>query len=225
MQRKPNQDLRGLPGTKGFPIVGDILKMLPDPLPYLKTLHEQYGNVFYMHFALNRKSVLLLGPDATEQVLVSQADMFSNEWGYLDLSPLLGKRGLLFQDGSAHRILRRSINPAFKPDSLRQHVSIVKTEVDHQLAKWLSGSSTIGADIQLMTLRIASQTIIGANVGTEAATINKNFLDVLGAIVSLLPKFPGTPKWQGHRARVQIDQFFRSRIMQRRVRPGNDVFS
>lgn len=225
MQHKPNQRLDGLSGTKGFPMIGDVLKMLPDPLPYLQTLHRKYGDVFYAHFALNQKNVLLLGPDATEQVLITEASKFSNEFGYSTLSGFLGERTILFKDGSDHKFLRQALNPAFKPEKLRQYLSGATREIDRQISRWSTDSSKVIEDINLLTLRIASQSIVGASVERDAEQINANFLKILGAMVSFVPNFPGSPKWQGARGRAYVDAFFRSRIDTRRANPGHDVFS
>lgn len=225
MQQKPNQKLEELPGTRGFPIVGDVLKMLPDPLPYIQSLHQQYGNVFYAHFAMNQKNVLLLGPEATEQVLITEPSKFSNELGYSTISEFLGKRTVLFQDGAEHKFLRQALNPAFKPDKLRQYLSTATTEIDLVLLKWTTEPSSIIDDINLLTLRIAAKSIVGADVEQEADPINANFLKILGAMVSLVPNVPGSPKWQGERSRAYVDRFFRSRIDASRTSPGHNIFS
>ncbi len=225
VQQKPNQELDGIPGTRGFPFIGDVLKMLPDPLPYIQTLQQQFGNVFYAHFALNQKNVLLLGPEATEQVLITDAAKFSNELGYSTLSGLLGERTILFKDGAEHKFLRQALNPAFKPDQLREYLASATREIDAQLTKWSVNASKLVEDINLLTLRIASRSIVGASVETDAARINANFLKVLNAMVSFFPNVPGSAKWQGKRGRAYVDGFFRSRIAARRAKPGNDVFS
>jgi len=225
MDQTPNQALDGLRGTRGFPLVGDVLKMLPDPLPYIQQLHSEFGNVFFAHFARNRKNVLLLGPNATELALVSQADKFSNELGYSELSGFLGKRTILFQDGADHKFLRKAFNPAFKPDNLRQYLSNVALKIDDQLTNWSTDSSQLVADINLLTLRIASQSIVGVSVEEDAESINTNFLKVLGGMVSMVPDFPGSPKWQGKKGRLYVDGFVRSRISERRANPSHDVFS
>jgi cytochrome P450 len=225
MRQKPNQILDGVPGTRGFPLVGDVPRMLPDPLPFVQTLHRRYGNVFYAHFAFNERSVFLLGPAATELALISEADRFSNQLGYQQLAAFLGERTILFQDGPAHKALRQSLNPAFKPENLRRYMATAVGEIDRQLSMWSGGTQRILRDIHLMTLRVASRSIIGADVDEEAAAINKHFLNMLAGMVTLVPNIPCSPRRRGFKARAYIDRFFRSRVGARKASPGSDVFS
>lgn len=221
-----NQSLREVPGTNGFPLIGDLPRLLPNPLPFVQRLHAQFGNVFHAHFALNRKSLFVLGPEATEQVLVKQARSFSNRLGYADQSGYLGPEGILFRDGSAHADLRRAINPAFAPVQLQQYVSSMDDEIYGQIEHWQSGaSSSFVQDVNLMTIRVAARTLLGVELEEETREVNRHVINLLRSMASIAPPVPGTQKWRGLQSRAWVQQFFRRRINQRRNTPGRDVFS
>lgn len=226
MASEANQSLREVPGTNGFPLIGDLPRLLPNPLPFVQRLHAQFGNVFHAHFALNRKSLFVLGPEATEQVLVKQARSFSNRRGYADQSEYLGPEGILFQDGSAHAGLRRAINPAFASAQLQQFVSSMDEEIYAQIERWQSGvGSSFVQDVNLMTIRVAARTLLGVQLETEVREVNRHVINLLRSMASIAPAFPGTQKWRGLRSRAWLQDFFRRRIDHRRNIPGRDVFS
>ena len=106
MHPKPNRQLGTIPGPLGLPLIGNLPQFFPDPLPYVKKLQRRYGNVFYAGFAFNRKSVFLLGPEATERALIDQDGSFSNKLGYASQSAFIGEAAVLFRDGTEHRSLR-----------------------------------------------------------------------------------------------------------------------
>jgi len=204
MVGKPNQILPGLRGTSGLPLIGDLPRLLPDPLPFIQKLHSQYGNVFYARFALNRKSVFVLGPEATEQVLVTEAGSFSNTLGYADQSRYLGEEGILFKDGTSHTELRRAINPAFTPDQLTRYVAVMDKAMQEQIVYWKKEPHSLLHDINVLTLRIAARTIIGVQIEDEAKEINEHIINMLHAMTSIAPPMLGNRKWRGLRSRAWV---------------------
>ena len=222
---KSAQSFSQMPGSRGFPLVGDLPRFLPNPLPYLLALQSRHGDVFYAHFALGRKNVFVLGPELTEQVLVTQATAFSNELGYTELSQFLGTQALLFRDGDAHKVLRNAINPAFAPEKLRSYMSAMEGEITVQLSAWHKGTTTLLRDINLLTMRIAARTLVGVQVDEEAVAIYQHFGNMLRGMASVLPALPGTHKWQGLRSQQWMRNFFHTKIEQRRRQQGEDLFS
>ena len=225
MFEKANQNLSALPGTKGLPLIGDLPRLLPNPLPFVQDLHARYGDVFYARFALNKKSVFVLGPAATEEVLVTKASAFSNALGYADQSQFLGEDGILFKDGEDHTELRRAINPAFSPAQLQRYVAVMDETIQEQMARWRGASPSLLTDINLLTLRIAAHTIIGVSIQDDAKQVNQHIVNMLRSMTSIAPAVPGTPKWRGLRSREWVQAFFRQQIAHRRTKPGDDVFS
>ena len=225
MAGKPNQVLPGLSGTSGLPLLGDLPRLLPGPLPFIKKLHSQYGNIFYARFALNRKSVFVLGPEATEQVLVTKADSFSNALGYADQSRNLGKESILFRGGTSHTALRRAINPAFATDQLIRYVTMMDNAIQEQIAYWRKETPLLPDDINLITLRIAARSIVGVQLKDEAQEINEHIVKMLRSMTSIVPPMPGNRKWRGLHSRSWVQAFLRKQINQRRNQPGDDVFS
>lgn len=221
----PNHDMGTIPGPYGLPLVGNLPQLLPDPLPYIQKLHVRLGNVFYLGFAGNHRSVLLLGPEATKTALVDEADAFSARLGYQGQSVFIGEQAVLFRDGKDHRTLRRSMNGAFRPRALDGYLSHMSSHIDDRVRRWQTGAQDIANDVRLMSLGIASSVIAGAHLDEDAETVNGHFVNMLDAMVSVLPRLPGTAAARGVASRAALDGYFRGRIADRRRSSSSDLFT
>src|SRR3990167_5178439 len=107
-----------IPGDDGWPVLGTTLKQLADPMGFQKRMVEAYGPVFRTR-SFGRRGVNLIGADANELVLFDRDKLFSNEQGWGPVLNLLFPRGLMLMDFEAHRIDRRALSVAFKPEPMR----------------------------------------------------------------------------------------------------------
>ena len=157
MIKQANPTMGTIPGPRGLPIVGNLPRFLPNPLPYIQQLHATHGNVFFANFAFGKRSVFLLGPEVTERILSNREGLVSNESGYAVQSRFLGERAILFQDGKAHTNLRQGMSEAFKPSALEGYLTIMNQCAHQQVSTWAAGGSgNIGDDIKHLALDIAS---------------------------------------------------------------------
>jgi cytochrome P450 len=216
-----------IPGPFGWPLIGNLPQLLPNPLPYLKRCHAEYGNIFYAGFAFNQRSVLLLSPDATERALIDRDGSFSSKLGYTGLSNFIGEGAVLFRDGDDHRKVRQIMNDAFKPAALTRYLNSMNTRIGEAVARWSNKGAPddVAKDVRLLSLDIAAEVIAGARLNRDAGFISQHFVNMLDAMTSPIPAIPGTARWTGLRSRGQLDQFFRTQIDERRGAEANDLFS
>ena len=218
--------LRNIPGPSGWPLVGNLPQLLPNPLPYVEELQRRHGNVFFANFAMNRKTVFLLGPDAAELVLVNGNRTISNRFAYEEQAKVLGERGVLFRDGADHRAIRKRMTPAFKPTALRGYLKGMNGQIATRISNWSEGDQPgIANEIRHMALDIAGQVIAGAGVGVKSKGVTRHFLHMLSASASFVPALPGTMKWRAAKGRVYMDRFFREQIPERRAAKTPDLFT
>ena len=184
----PNHDMGTIPGPYGLPLVGNPPQLLPDPLPYIQKLPVRLGNVFYLGFAGNHRSVLLPGPEATKTALVDEAAAFSARLGYQGQSVFIGEQAMLFRDGKDHRTLRRSMNGAFRPRALDGYLSHMSSHIDDRVRRWQTGAQDIANDVRLMSLGIASSSIDGAQLDEDAETVNGHFMTHGEALVQCITR-------------------------------------
>src|SRR5689334_11167042 len=90
--RPPRRNsLKHIPGDEGWPIIGKTLQILADPKGHIERNAAKYGLVYRTH-VLGETSVVLLGPEANELVLVDPAKLFSSALGWGPVLDLLFPR-------------------------------------------------------------------------------------------------------------------------------------
>ena len=72
----PDSDLSHLPGHKGLPFIGDALPFLKNTLKYMRSCHEQYGDVFWTHIGPT-PAVHLVDADAVKLIPLDSEKNFS----------------------------------------------------------------------------------------------------------------------------------------------------
>ena len=227
LKTRQNHRMGTIPGPFGWPLIGNLPQLLPNPLPSLKRWHTKYGNIFYAGFAFNQRSVFLLSPDATERALIDADGSFSSKLGYAGLSNFIGEGAVLFRDGDDHRKVRRSMNHAFKPAVLTRYFEAMNTRIGDEIARWSDKGAPddVAEDVRLLSLEIATEVIAGARLNCDSEFISQHFVNMLDAMTSPIPAIPGTARWTGLRSRSRLDQFFRAQIQERRGSEANDLFS
>jgi hypothetical protein len=73
--------LAHIPGSDGFPIVGDTFRFLADPLGSVQEMARRYGLVRRSR-VFGIRTVGLRGPDGIGLVLFDQAKLFSSAQGW-----------------------------------------------------------------------------------------------------------------------------------------------
>ena len=127
--------LAHIPGEDGWPVVGNTLKMLRDPVGRAEAMHRKYGPVHRDHL-LGFPNVSLLGPEANEFVLLDREKNFSSAAGW---APILGRifpRALMLMDFEEHRRHRKALVAAFKPGAMAAYLDAINAGVAARLAEW-----------------------------------------------------------------------------------------
>ena len=219
------RSLSHIPGHRGWPVVGNTLEVLKDPLEYHRRMNERHGPV-YRSNTLGAESVVLLGPDANELVLFDKERNFSSEQGWGPYLNLLFPRGLMLMDFEKHRTDRKALSVAFKPEPMRHYAARFDRGVAAALPRWAGRSIRFYDEIKRLSLDLAADCFLGVPLGLEAQRINKAFVDQLRASVSIIrTPLPGTAMRRGVKAREYLVDYFRREIPARRNDEGQDFFS
>lgn len=94
LPRQPRRALDALPGEDGLPFLGNTLKMLRDPKGFGDAMVAKHGRVYRNH-TFGEHTVMLLGAEANELVLMDRQHIFSSEQGWGPLLNLLFPRSTL----------------------------------------------------------------------------------------------------------------------------------
>jgi len=229
LPRNPRGALDALPGENGWPLVGNTLKMLRDPVRFGRRMVSTYGHV-YRNNAFGGPTVMLIGAEANELVLFDRDKLFSSEQGWGTMLNLLFPRGLMLMDFDHHRADRRMMSVAFKPEPMRHYAGELNAGIAAAVADWANPPMPFYKAIKALSLDLAATSFLGVPLGDEAARINQAFVDEVQATVApIRVPLPGTPMAKGVKARRYLIDWFLNEIPKRRAGSnhvgGMDFFS
>jgi cytochrome P450 len=231
--KSPRRLLAHLPGEDGWPLVGNTLATLKDPVGRAETMYRKYGPVYRDHL-FGVRSVAMLGPEANELVLFDRDKNFSSSDGWGFLLDRLFPRGLMLMDFDEHRLHRKALGVAFKPTAMKAYLGALNNGVSRRIAEWHLAVPGQGGTTDLrfypaikqLTLDLAATSFLGIGLGSQANVINRAFVDMVAAIVGVVRSpIPGTQMWKGVKGRQTIVAFFRQEIPKRRTGQATDLFS
>jgi cytochrome P450 len=217
--------LKAIPGDYGWPILGNTLRLLRDPVAFSRRMVAAYGLVFRSH-SFGGPNVILLGPDANELVLFDRRRIFSSEQGWGPLLNLLFPRGLMLMDFEKHRADRRVLSVAFKAEPMRQYAAALNEGISRRATGWRGRTLRFYDEIKALSLDLAATSFLGMPLGPEADRVNRAFVDEVQASVAPVRwPLPGTAMRRGVKARAYLTDMFRREIPVRRAGEGQDIFS
>src|ERR1700730_10249563 len=127
--------LTHIPGDEGWPLIGKTLDVLADLKGQVERQAAKYGLVYRSH-VFGETSVVLLGPEANELVMLDQAKQFSSMLGWGQVLGLLFPRGLMLLDFEEHRLHRRALSVAFKSGPMKSYLAALDKGIAARVAQW-----------------------------------------------------------------------------------------
>jgi cytochrome P450 len=225
-QSQPAHALDHIPGEDGWPVLGNTLSLLADPIGFGTRMRAAYGDVF-RNSAFGRRSVLLFGADANELVLFDRDKIFSSAQGWGSVLDLLFPRGLMLLDFDHHRADRRALSIAFKPGPMRHYADALNRGIGARVGEWSGRQMLFYPAIKQLTLDLAADSFLGVPLGPEADAINQAFVDMVQASIGVVRKpLPFTAMGRGVAGRrFLLDYFTRETLRRRAEGGGQDMFS
>jgi cytochrome P450 len=222
----PRDALASLPGEDGWPVIGNTLTMLRDPAAFGRRMLAKHGPVYRNH-AFGSRTVMLMGADANELVLMDRDKLFSSEQGWGPLLNLLFPRGLMLMDFDHHRSERRVLGVAFKPEPMKHYAHRLDQGIARAVGEWAGrGEFRFYDAIKQLSLDLAADCFLGMELGEEAARINQAFVDEVQASVAPVRRpWPGTLMKKGVDGRRYLIELFKREVPMRREAGGQDFFS
>ena len=241
-----------VPGPPPLPIIGalgNLVQFRSDPLGYSQRVFRSYGPLATLVDGPARLLtprgtgvVLATGPELNRQVL-TQHDRFhtyalSGRFFPEDddrprLRPL--KRmmtGLFHVNGDEHRRHRRLLMPAFHKARLEAYRDDMVELVGEMLDGWRPGQATdLSAEMTRLTLRVATKTLFGDDVGESGVKIThwmQDWLLTMFSLAALLPwDLPGLPYRRWLDRSHQIDAAMSELVRRKRAQgtEGADMLS
>ncbi len=220
--------LRHIPGSEGWPFIGNTLKVLADPKGSVEEAAARYGPIYRTRL-FGETSLTLLGPEANELVLFDQARLFSSTHGWGPILGLLFPRGLMLLDFEEHRLHRRALSVAFKSGPMKSYLVDLDRGIAARVKQWKAqpGEMLVYPAMKQLTLDLAATSFLGADIGPEVDEITLAFIDMVAAAVApIRHPLPFTQMGRGVAGRKRIVAYFSEQIPLRRARGGgDDLFS
>ena len=225
LPRQSGNALEHIPGEDGWPVIGNTLKLLADPAAYGRRMRAKYGDI-YRHHSFGGRNVTLFGADANELVLFDRDKVFSSEQGWGPMLNQLFPRGLMLLDFEKHRVHRRTLSVAFKPEPMKLYAEALNAGIRERVKTWAGTSFAFYPAIKDLTLDLAATSFLGIPFGPEAKRVNQAFVDMVQASIAVIRvPLPGTAMGRGVAARHYLVDYFSREVPLRRAGTGEDMFS
>ncbi|MGW6696248.1 cytochrome P450 [Nocardia sp. NPDC055049] len=222
----PDSGLRPIMGDYGVPVIGHAIPAMSDSLDFARRRFDKYGPVHWVGIA-GRSVVMVAGPEATEEVLADRDKVYSAQRGYTFFIGPFFHGGILLRDFEEHRYHRRILQQAFTRPRLVGYLDITSPAIARGMREW-----TPNRDFQLypaakhLLLSLSSEVFMGANLGSEAAGLERAFIDaVRGGQALVRTNLPGGLWARGLRGRAVLEDYCRRELPAKRAGNGEDLFS
>ncbi|MGY0499378.1 cytochrome P450 [Nocardia sp. FBN12] len=222
----PGSGLRPIMGDYGVPLIGHAIPAMSDSLDFARRRFDKYGPVHWAGL-VGRRVVMVAGPEATEEVLADRDKVYSAQRGYTFFIGPFFHGGILLRDFEEHRYHRRILQQAFTRPRLVGYLDITSPAIERGMRDW-----TPNRDFQLypaakrLLLGLSSEVFMGANLGSEAAGLERAFIDaVRGGQALVRTNLPGGLWARGLRGRAVLEDHCRRELPAKRAGNGDDLFS
>ena len=222
---RQGQEIDYVPGRDGWPVVGTTLEQLKDPHAFTKKMVAEFGHVYRTN-SFGGRFVQLMGAEANELVLFDRDKIFSSEQGWGPVLNLVFPRGLMLMDFEKHRMDRRTLSVAFKPEPMKLYADALNKGIAARVAEWSGKTFAFYPAIKQLTLDLAAASFLGIPWGPDAERINKAFVDMVQASIGVVRiPLPGTAMGRGVAGRNFLLDYFGREVPKRRAGDGQDMFS
>jgi len=215
---------RNPPGPKGLPFLGSLPDYARDPLGFLQSLADTYGDI--AHFTAGPEHFYLLNhPDLIHEALVEKPEQFQKEQiDKIVLGRFLGN-GLLLNDGETWKRQRRLVQPRFHTRRIQAYAQVMVDRAVDLMTGWQDGGSLdISHEMTRVTLAIVAKTLFDAEVEGDTATISDALTEGQNIAVRQIRLGIPFPEWlplpinrRQRRVRAELDAVILRMIRQRRT--------
>ena len=219
------------PRVKGLPLIGSLLPFMQDPLPLVRDLQAQYGDIFALNLGLT-KAVIVTSPDYAQHILRDNSAAYRKSGPIWEAVRSMVGNGLVTSEGDFWRRQRRMIQPHFNRQRIEALSDLMIEAIADELEKW-TGSINQPFNVEEaakgITMSVIVRTMFGADIAeaevqdvSEAMNYAMRYL-MTGLITESLPDsipFPGKTRYQ--QALASINRVVSGLITRRRMEGAKD---
>jgi cytochrome P450 len=216
---------RGMPGDPGLPLIGNTIQMMRGTSTASLHRYDKFGPVSWTR-AVGKTWVMADGPDAIGAILQDRDKAFDASGWSLLIGPFF-HRGLMLLDGAEHHRHRRIMQEAFTSTRLAGYLEPMNDTLARGFATWPhTGGIEFYPAIKQLTLDVAADTFMDAELGSEAQRLNTAFIDTVRAGTSIVrAPVPGLRWAKGLAGRRLLEEYLGPKVADKRAGEGGDLFS
>jgi cytochrome P450 len=169
---KTVRTLSSPPGPKGHLLGDNLREYARDPLGFLSSCAQEYGDVVELRF-MGQTLYLLSDPGLIEYVLVENNRNFSKTRILKRNRRLLGD-GLLISEGEFWRRQRRLAQPAFHRKRVDAYGDMMVAFAERSLEAWRDGQTLdVHEEMMHLTLENVAKCLFDADIGARTTDVGK----------------------------------------------------
>lgn len=227
--RPEARDPRDPPMPPGDSVFSHARALREDPLHSFAKWRASHGDVVGLRVP-GVDFALVLHPDGVRQILQTNAKAYSKQTRGYDKMRLFLGNGLVTSEGDFWRRQRRIAAPAFHRQRIEGFSRSMVRATEDMLQRWGAqpgGPRDIDREMMTLTMRIASETLLGKDLSGEAdlvgdaltfLTINAN--DRITRLLDLPLKVPTAENRRFLRAVKAVDDILEELVAERRRGAG-----
>ena len=178
-----------LPPGPVMPPWRQLIQWLRNPLGYLESAHESYGDVFTGRFGGNLPPfVLVSNPEAIREIFSADGKLFDSGRSNGLLKVLFGETSILLLDGENHHRQRRLLAPPFHGERMKSYGETICEIARDVSNSWSEGQPfDLRKDMQEITMSLILQVVFGLEKGARYKQLKQllgQMLDMLGSPLS-----------------------------------------
>lgn len=219
------------PGPSGYPIIGNLPKMLQNPLQFLTNASREYGEVVKLGAIGSQELYLVTHPDFVRYILHENKHNYVKGKNFQIIKQIIGE-GLAVKEGNSWRRERRLMQPTFHRQRVEKLVILMKQTIGQMLQDWDSIAEGKPLDVfaQMMNLTqtILLKSLLSIDSQRQIQEMNQiwdNAYDYLSSqlwTIFKLPLWVPTPKNRRFvQAMATLDDIVYGIIRERRSRNNN----
>lgn len=205
------------PLVRGWPLVGNLLALRGNPIPFFLTCYQRVGPVFRVA-VLDKRFLVLAGQEANLFLAQSGDRHLHNRQVFGELvAELGGEQVIIAQDGSAHRHARRQLQPAFTREAVARYLPQMAAVTRETVQAWQVGQRLDVVDG--MRRLITAQTglaMAGHAPGAAFEDISTFFVTLISATLAKRQPRSALQATPYRKAKVRVEAMMRDLLAQRR---------
>lgn len=169
------------------PQIVQLLEAIARPTQRLDAYAKEYGDVFISKLSGFRPFVLFSHPQAIQQILTADPNLFDSGVANQILYPLVGDYSLLLLDGSSHQRQRKLLTPPFHGDRMKSYGTLICEITEQVMNQQTIGEIfSVRSATQEISLRIILRAVFGLDETERFQQLRKLLSSILDAVGSPL---------------------------------------